>query len=278
MSDFDADWLSLREPADRAARDSAVRDAVLQHVNAMSHVVIADLACGTGSMMRSLSPAITVPQHWHLLDNDQALLDVAAAAMAEHQTDDLTVQTHCVDLNRFPAGMIAIAPTLITCSAFVDLVSTDWLSRLVTYALMERIGVYVALTYNGTAQFSPKDPDDAAIIDAVNRHQLTDKGFGPALGPGAAARLSKLFSVARFRIVENNSDWKLGRKHAELQHRLLDGFATVAGDTELVAPEMAAAWLDRRKALVDKGKSRIVVGHQDIAAFPGARTGDPAAP
>ena len=47
--------------------------------------------------------------------------------------------------------------------------------------------VYAALTYDGRIDLSPADPLDATIASAVNAHQHTDKGFGPALGPSAAA-------------------------------------------------------------------------------------------
>ena len=110
---------------------------------------------------------------------------------------DIEFQIHRLDLKRFPVGLTAMNPNLITVSAFIDLVSVDWLSKLVTYALMERIPVYTALTYSGSVAISPEDPSDARMIEAVNRHQLTDKGFGPALGPAAADRIGKLFKGVR---------------------------------------------------------------------------------
>ena len=52
------------------------------------------------------------------------------------------------------------------------------------------IPLYAALSYDGRIAFTPSDPLDADIVAAVNAHQRTDKGFGPALGIGRrAARL-----------------------------------------------------------------------------------------
>jgi hypothetical protein len=47
--------------------------------------------------------------------------------------------------------------------------------------------VYAALNHDGRIDLSPVDPLDAATVSAVNVHQRIDKGFGPALGPSAAA-------------------------------------------------------------------------------------------
>ncbi|MEM8813209.1 MAG: class I SAM-dependent methyltransferase [Pseudomonadota bacterium] len=268
MSDFDADWLALRESADHTARNRTVVEAVLKHLNQSDKAVIADLGAGTGSTVRALSDRIDVPQHWHLVDRDEALLSRAAEMCAPILSDTVGLETRTLDLARFPAGLMGIEPNLITTSALLDLVSVDWLSRLVTFALMERIPVYAALTYTGAATLTPEAPSDAAVIHAVNQHQLNDKGFGPALGPAAAERTAKLFRVARFQAVTGESDWELGADQADLQTHLVTGWAEAAGETPLVDTEDANAWLAQRKEWIADGQSRIVVGHQDIAAFP----------
>lgn len=268
MTGFAAEWLRLREPADHAARNGSVRDVVVKFLNQTDGAVIADLASGTGSTVRAMFEAINVDQHWHLIDNDETLLEEAADLFAATDRPDMSVQTHKVDLNRFPSGLTAIKPNLITTSAFVDLVSVDWLSRLVTYALMERVPVYTALTYSGSVSFSSADPSDTQITDAFNEHQLNDKGFGPALGPFAADRITKLFKVARFHTIEKESDWKLGADMVDLQGEFLKGLAQAAAETKSVSSEEADGWLARRLALVAKGQSEIVISHKDVAAFP----------
>ena len=47
MSDFEADWLALREPYDHAARCADLADAFARALGPDPHVI--DLACGTGS-------------------------------------------------------------------------------------------------------------------------------------------------------------------------------------------------------------------------------------
>ena len=92
-----------------------------------------------------------------------------------------------VDLARDLEAALDGPVELVTTSALLDLVSHDWLDRLVTEAAARRLPVYAALSYDGLATLEPADPFDRAVIDAVNQHQRRDKGFGPALGPDAAA-------------------------------------------------------------------------------------------
>ncbi len=261
MSGFSADWLRLREPADHAARSGAVRDVVMKYLNQTNGANIADLACGTGSTVRALAGPIEVGQEWHLIDSDEALLEQAedqiSALASTLQRNDFGFRTHRLDLKRFPSGLTAINPNLITLSAFVDLVSVDWLSRLVTYALMERIPVYTALTYSGSVTISPEDPSDARIVDACNRHQLNDKGFGPALGPAGADRITKLFKVARFHTIERSSNWDIGPDQAELQNALLKGWAQAVHETRLVADDETDSWLQRRLHRIKNGVSQM---------------------
>ena len=72
------------------------------------------------------------------------------------------------------------------------------------------IPLYAALSYDGRTTFNPPDPLDAAIVAAVNAHQRTDKGFGPALGPAAAA-----LAIARFEAL----GYSRGARHLRLGDR-----------------------------------------------------------
>ncbi len=82
MSGFSADWLALREPADAAARSVrlsyVLSHAVLHHAS----LRILDLGGGTGSNIRFLAPLLAKPQHWTLVDHDEALLAQVPARMA----------------------------------------------------------------------------------------------------------------------------------------------------------------------------------------------------
>ena len=62
---------------------------------------------------------------------------------------------------------------------------------------------------------SPDEPEDAEVRDLVNRHQRTDKGFGPALGPDAlAAGRERVLVGLGYRVERERSDWALGAGRA----------------------------------------------------------------
>ena len=60
MSGFSVEWLTLRESYDRRARNPAVLDVVTSLFGSKSAVRVVDLACGTGSTLRTLA-MIEVP-------------------------------------------------------------------------------------------------------------------------------------------------------------------------------------------------------------------------
>ena len=160
--------------------------------------------------------------------------------------------------------------SLVTASALLDLVSDAWLRGLAAQCRAHGSAALFALTYDGRMAFEPGEPEDSLVCDLVNRHQETDKGFGPALGPGAVRAAVDLFQGAGYDVRTAPSDWVLSRTSAPdaLQEQLIDGWAEAAA---AIAPDRAAivaAWRRRRLDHVASGRSRLVVGHQDVAAVP----------
>ena len=92
-----------------------------------------------------------------------------------------------IDLNHDLEAALDGPVDLVTTSALLDLVSDEWLQRFVVETAARRLPVYAALSYDGRIEMTPADAADEKIIAAVNAHQRTDKGFGPALGPDGGA-------------------------------------------------------------------------------------------
>jgi SAM-dependent methyltransferase len=267
MSGFSTDWLTLREPHDRRARNAAVLDTVAAALAPCSPVRVVDLACGTGSTLRALGPHLAGRQHWTLIDNDPVLL---ARALAVPVAGGVAVTAIRLDLNRDLKTALDGAVDLVTNSALLDLVSESWLDRLATTLAARAIPFYAALSYDGRVVFTPHDPLDAAIIAEVNQHQHTDKGFGPALGPDAAG-----FAVARFKalgysVQQGTSDWAIAPGDRDMQGELLAGWAGAAYDTGALSPVEITDWLARRRDAVAGGGASLRVGHVDFFATPSA--------
>ncbi len=200
MSGFSADWLTLREPYDLRARNPAVLDAVAASLEPLSSVRIVDLACGTGSTLRALSPLLPARQNWKLIDNDLGLLARATATpLAEHAT----VTAVPLDLNRDLEAALDGPVDLVATSALLDLVSESWLDRLAVEIAARAIPLYAALSYDGRIAFTPSDPLDADDRRRGERASAHRQGFWAGARAGGrrlrhrALRSARLFGGAR---------------------------------------------------------------------------------
>ncbi|HEY4212652.1 MAG TPA: class I SAM-dependent methyltransferase [Steroidobacteraceae bacterium] len=277
MSGFSSEWLALREPADTAARSTAVVDRLAALLRARPLSRFVDLGCGTGANPRYLQARTSGAQQWTLVDSDEGLLAHARTRMAHVETRQIDLASGLDSLPLEEGGVV-------TASALLDLVSADWLRRLLARCHASRSILLFALSYDGRIELSPREADDDWIRDLVNRHQRTDKGFGPALGPAATDFARTCLEELNYRVEVAPSDWVLGAADARIQEELLKGWAAAAaevaaGETsaiEMAGDDRASAarvrcdrWLTTRLAHLSRGVSGVRVGHQDLIAWPG---------
>jgi hypothetical protein len=261
VSDFSAEWLALREPADWQSRSTRVTEAVVAALPQGRVVRAIDLAAGTGSNARFLTRAMPTRQSWLLVDSNRELLQRA------RQMAGFDVRTLAVDLSRtLDLTKLLAGNDLVTASALLDLVSAQWLQAVCAACQRERSAVLFALSYDGRTRCSPEEPEDELVRNLVNRHQRADKGFGQALGPDAAARATELLENLGYAVIRDRSDWVLDNQSMLLQQQLIDGWASAA---TAVAPEehgVIERWRARRLDHVTQGRSGVVVGHEDLGA------------
>jgi hypothetical protein len=265
MSGFSSDWLKLREPYDAAARNADVLAAVLAAIRGQRSISVVDLACGTGSTLRAIGGRLPSRQHWRLVDNDLGLLGSAATL---GRPPEVVVTAQAIDLERDLELALDGPIDLITTSALLDLVSEDWLERLIVEAAARRLPVYAALSYDGRVSFDPVESFDAQIVSAVNRHQRGDKGFGPALGPEAVRHAADIFKRIGYSFVEGRSDWTFGTADQPIQREVLIGFAKAVGELGELPEQRVADWLAWRLGQVAASASVMRVGHVDCFAMP----------
>lgn len=250
---FSADWLALREPADRAARDAAMARRAADLAGPAPLIV--DLGCGTGSTWRALAPLLPGGTRWRFVDKDPALLAIARATAGPGVE---TVEADLADLDALPLA----DATLVTASALLDLVPLTWIEGLARR--LQGVPFYAALSYDGQMSWTPADPRDSAVTEAFNRHQTGDKGLGPALGPQAADRAVTVFRAYGFTVEMASSPWQLAPCMAPLQRELTRGIATAAAEA---GAAQAGDWARDRDAQADRSTCRI--GHTDLLAVPG---------
>jgi len=282
-----ARWLRLREPADHAARSDALTRLLEKALQPSAIVHALDLATGTGSNVRYLADRLPVRQCWLAVDRDRALLDELpsrSAVWAEGRECDVRreaagcsirrgrveslVETRQVDLGEPSHLQMFEGRHLVTASALLDLVSAEWLQALATACRAAGACALFALTYDGRSSCSPPEPEDDLVRELLNRHQVTDKGLGgPAAGPEATIIAGRCFREEGYLVRHEPSDWMLGFEHRDLQRELIEGWARAASEMAPHLGPVIAGWGARRLEHVVAGRSRITVGHQDLAAF-----------
>lgn len=275
METFDTEWLALREPADRRARDRTLPERLRAAWRRRGWSRVVDLGSGTGANLRYLAPRLPSGQRWTLVDHDPRHVDRLRRLEAPPEVDAVAAVSR--DLAADGLAVVDDAD-LVTASALLDLVSESWLAELVNRCVDAACGAYFALTCDGRMRWMTEsaagwrgddDPDDGFVWSVFNRHQRIDKGFGPALGPTAAVSAARLFQEAGYRTWLASSAWRLDAGDRRLVDQLVEGWAAAAAE---LRPEHAArveAWASRRWDALSHGSFRVTVGHRDLLALPG---------
>jgi SAM-dependent methyltransferase len=268
MGDFSAEWLALREPADHASRSARLARAVAERLPRDRDPRIVDLGAGAGSNLRYLAPFLGAHQKWQLFDRDAALLRVAGR---RRPPEVRSIGSDVVDLASMDAALafeLFDRASLVTASALLDLVSARWIETVARACRAVGAPALFALSYDGRIVCAPNDRDDEMVRELVNRHQRTDKGFGAALGPEAVDAAARSFTQQGFVVERDRTDWVLDDRDRELQRQLIEGWATAAAEIATAADVATIEmWRQRRLRHVAEGRSSIVVGHEDLAAW-----------
>ena len=264
MSGFDKDWLALREPVDKAARDPELVAQLSSYLETVDQPRLMDIGCGTGSTWRTLSRELAQVKSWLLLDYDQNLLDeaerrICSRSEVQFRQQDLT------DLSSLPVDGISV----VTASALFDLCSEDFSSAFADLMAARSCGLYAALNYDGVMRWSIAHSLDQDVVEGFNNHQRTDKGFGVALGPDATSCLAKQFEQRGYRVTIGDSPWKMGPAEASLQEAFLNGVAQPLREIEHLTNAQIDDWLAFRLSVIEANGSLCEVGHADLLALPG---------
>lgn len=276
MSAFSAEWLALREGADVRARNHDIVQAVSAWFALRDHLSVVDLGSGTGANLRAVAPLLPARQRWHLVDKDEALFAAAKIALRKwaDKTEiagetlkltkgiaEIEVHFQIADLAHDLDSVLVAKPDLVTASAFFDLASSDFIRALARQVANTRAALYATLTYNGVQRWSPHRPSDSQMAAAFNRHQMTDKGFGPAAGPTAAGLLADQLRLEDYTVMEGESPWVLGQNDRSLLEELQRGHALAVLETKALDDKAVETWIKVIRAAA-------VVGHTDVFATP----------
>lgn len=259
MSEFAPEWLALREQADVEARSAELVGELRGSILNRERLVIRDLGCGTGSMGRWLAGQLGGrEQHWVLHDRDPRLLGLAEASMSAL---GVSVETREGDLNALRADDLAGA-SLITCSALLDLLTTDEVNSLAAACVHAGVPALFTLSVAGRVELDPAEPLDAAFEAAFNTHQRRVVDGRRLLGPDAPEAAAAAFKALGATVRTRPSPWRLGQDRAALRAQWLRGWVGAAVEQEPSLAGKAPAYLERRRG------AHAVVHHVDLLAIP----------
>jgi len=279
---FAADWLTLREPHDAAARCPALARALAAILPPRPRLI--DLGAGTGSLFRWLAPLLERPQDWTLADADPTLLrrafaDIAAWATARALPTTSTATRLTIHTQhgawRIEAEQLDLAAPLpslglnrhdaVVCSALLDLVSADWMAAL---AATLKKPLLACLSVDGRDALRPAHPLDRTIFAAFRRDQQRHKGLGLALGPKSPAALRAAFTARGFTVHEADTPWRIPPEAAYLLDSLVASHAAVAARRLPTRRTAIRTWAAQRARQVDRLRLAMRVGHRDSLALP----------
>jgi SAM-dependent methyltransferase len=262
-------WLSLREPADSAARARDLVEYLLRKLPATGHWVIHDLGCGTGAMGRWLAPQLPGPQHWVAHDRDRDLLQVAAADLPGSAADGaaVTVEAKHSDITRLYPGDLAGA-NLITASALLDLLTQEELAGLVAVCAGAACPLLLTLSVVGRVGLTPADPLDRRVAAAFDAHQRRVTERGRLLGPDAVALAAEEFVRLGDEVLVRPSPWRLGGSEAELAARWFSGWMRAACEQRVELTAQTDVYARRRMAQATAGQLAVTLDHADLLVLP----------
>jgi hypothetical protein len=180
-----AEWLSLREPADAAARSAELAERLGRHLSEAGHLVVHDLGGGSGAMGRWLAPRLPGPQHWVVHDRDAEPARSSRWPAPGPAADgaEVTVEARRSDIAELTPGDLAGAG-LIAASALLDILTADELAAM--------LGAAPASGLSAAARAHrrrPRRADPAGPLDAASPQPSTPTSAAPRrgrlLGPDA---------------------------------------------------------------------------------------------
>ncbi|NOJ60413.1 SAM-dependent methyltransferase [Arthrobacter sp. 260] len=282
-----SDWLSLRRPADEAARQAsqpllADLQNFLAEIRGTDHtgpVRIFDLGAGTGANQAWLAPQLALSQRWTLIDHDADLLDhtlsappvdgVAGTEAVVAGIEDLG-QILDADAGTADSAVDGPAPDrhrFVTCSALLDLLTPDQLRELCATLAATGTAALFSLSVTGVMDIEPADPLDERLNDAFNRHQ----NRGDRAGAQAVDLTAGYLADANFTVTTVDTPWELTGNHAQLIHRFLSDRADAVLEVDPTLAGEVDRWLARRSEQAAAGSLRVTIGHRDLLALPPRR-------
>lgn len=262
--DFAADWLTLRQPADDAARSARLMSDFAKSLPERPTII--DLGAGTGATSRALAALFPKGADWILVEQDEKLISYGEDRL-KHDLPHHTFQYLQADLDRDLKKVSFGEAHGVSCSALFDLAGEAWLEQLARMIAQHQLPILAMLTYDGMIEWRPFATIDYRIVELFNIDMRQDKGLGGhASGARACATFRDFMKAQGYLCDLERSDWNLSAGQNALMEKLQRG---IVDAVRLLSPDLISEnWLATRADQLKRNELQMTVGHSDLLAMP----------
>ena len=284
---FSKSWINMRIHYDDLARSTILIDFVKKQ-NASNNYKLVDMCTGSGSFLiwtlkRGLLFTDTI-----LIDNDMNLLKSIKSNMRRYLKNIFTIKSNTNNLNLVISDALQknsnvkikkadcdtyhmkdLDTYVISYSAALDLMSKSSIDTSLKKIEKNNI-LFYSLCFDGTIKWKKSHPFDKYITSFFNNHQMSDKGFGKALGYKSISFVTQRAKKLGYTVKTADSPWVVSNKSNQdklfLKRYILDIKKTLY-HMEGIDRSMLRLWYSEKLDQILNKKIKVHVGHKDLLIF-----------
>ena len=281
---FSKSWINMRMQYDDAARSDILINFLRSNSKYDDYNLI-DMCSGTGSFLIWLLKNNVTFKKNILIDHDMTLLKSVKSNFRKYLKDKYVIKSNSNNLNLILTSKNSNSidvyveksdcekfnlnenqSFIISYSAAIDLMSKSSITNSLSNMKKNNI-LFYSLCFDGKVKWSPSHNFDKYILSFFNSHQMTDKGFGKALGYQAIDYLTMKAKKLGYRVTEKESAWKIVNSHEKdknFMRRYILDIKKALYHMEGIDRSMLSEWYLSKKESIYQKKLKLCVGHKDI--------------
>lgn len=283
-TDFQIDWLNDRFAFDNEARNQDIEKLMLSNFSPIEQITIVDIGSGTAANCLYFVEKLFRPQHWILVEQDQALCNAARIRIERFLNDynffysyqdgvfRIKVWEHRVKIEIINASFYDLEELtdltkvdLLMAAAVFDVLTVKQLDSVLAPVFKNRIPMFTTMNYQ-SMRFSTESEADHFFVNAYESHMQRKQEQGRALGNLCQEVLLDVFKKNNYQIEPGKSTWHLETKAQKMHQHLLSFMETALTGFVKTNKFDFIAWLHEKRQQSELGELRIWVEHFDAFA------------
>ena len=284
---FSKSWINMRIHYDDLARSTILIDFVKKQ-NISKNYTLIDMCTGSGSfLIWTLKRGLQFKNNI-LIDNDMNLLKSIKRNLRHYLKNIFTIKSSTNNLNLLINDSLQKESNVkikradcdtypindkdkyvISYSAALDLMSKSSIDTSLEKVNKNNI-LFYSLCFDGTIKWKSSHPFDKYISSFFNNHQMSDKGFGKALGYKSISFTTQRAKELGYEVTIADSSWMISNKYDQdkvfLKRYILD-IKKALYHMEGIDKSMLRKWYSDKLDQIMNKKTKAHIGHKDILIF-----------